>query len=407
MEGDEVGVVILAGTPGAARQIRWKRRISLFRRIFDPRMWGGDRRLLETRIASVMNRDDYIWGENKPLLYLHPDLISQKNIRYFKRIETFARRSGERIYPRQKREMMRYLAREGITPLHLVIDSLVGSERIDSEKIVVVGPKIPIKKELEGFGNKDIKVARQGISIGENILIGKNNLDRMGYDKEYFLVIGADVPLADSNHIDDFIERAVERGGDADLYFGMGSRDELRKYIREVGVEHLGKVGPNHPKKGYLNKFGIPMIDDIGEFSEKGKKQELVVGNLFLYRTRSVNREFIDHLYSMRKMFANPFHYYRLITEFGRVFVKALLVKLSISDGEYEFNLQTGIEMMIVRVAPPMTLDIDSYSDLRRACAIKLKQSGKDRDLEFDFREYVRKKRKRKRSNPETTDVRR
>jgi hypothetical protein len=106
-------------------------------------------------------------------------------------------------------------------------------------------------------------------------------------------------------------------------------------------------------------------------------------------------------------MFANPFHYYRLITEFGRVLVKAMLVKLSISDGEYEFNLQTGIEMMIVRVAPPMTLDIDSYSDLRRACAIKLKQSGKDRDLEFDFREYVRKKRKRKRSNPETTDVRR
>ena len=404
MIAEEMGVIVLAGTPKAARQLRWKRRISFFRRIFDPRAWFADRNMMEAKITSRINRDDYIWGENKPLLYLHHDLISQNNMRFFKRILLFARRTGDRLYSKKRKDLMNYLAEEGETSLELVIDGLRGSSRINNDNIVVVGPKKPLSRELKNKGNEHVNVARQGSSLGENILIGKRYLDKIGYRGDYVLIIGGDVPLATGKNLDDFIERCSEAGGSPDIYWGMGSRSELRTYIEEKGVEHLGKVGPNRPKKGYLNKFGIPFIDDRGEFGEKGKKQELMMGNVFLYRSRSVNRAFINRLYSMRKMLSNPLYYVRLLNQFGIHLVKALLSRMYLSEGEYYFNLHTGIEMVVVRVDPPLTLDIDSYSDLRRVSAIKLKESGEDRDLEMDFSKYLKRKKRSRKKSAEAED---
>ena len=399
MNTEGIGVIVLAGTPKTARQLRWRRRIGLFRILLDPREWFADRKLIETRITSTINRDDYIWGENKPLLYLHHDLISQKNIKFFKRILLFAKRSGDRIYSRKRRDLMEYLAVEGDSSLKLVLDALEESDRIDVDRIVVVGPKKPLMRELKRNGHDKVHVSSQGGSLGENMLIGKKKLDELGYEEDYILIIGGDVPLASGENIDSFLNRANEIGGTPDIYWGMGSRDQLRKYIRKKGVQDLGDVGPNRPKKGNLNKFGIPFVDDRGEFGEKERKQELMMGNVFLYRTRSVNKSFINRLYSMRKMYSNPLYYFRMISEFGIYIFKVILSRMTLSEGEYVFNMKTGIEMVVVRADPALTLDIDSYSDLRRASAIKLRESGEDRDLEVDFREYLkRRKRSKKRS---------
>ncbi|MGA1822181.1 MAG: hypothetical protein ACMUIG_06620 [Thermoplasmatota archaeon] len=402
MNDGKMGVIVLAGTSKAARQIRWRLRFGLFRSLFDPGYRKRRRANMEARIASAINRDDYIWGENKALIFLHPDLTSQKNVNFLKRAIYFAQRSRGRMYSKRKSDMFRYLSVEGEAPLSLVVRSVARAEEVDKDHIVVVGPKIQIDKELHRIGMESITVANQGRSLGENILIGGRSLAKIGYEGEYVLIIGGDVPLADSGDIDRFIRRSRERGGTPDIFWGMGSRSDLRDFIRDTKVEHLGRIGPNRPKKGYLNKFGIPILDDTGQFGDMGNRQELMMGNLFLYRKKSINRDFINRLYSMRKMLANPFYYFRLGREFGKDLLRAAFYKVSLSEAEYIFNLQTGIELKVVKADPSLTMDLDSYSDLRRICAIMYRKAGDGRDLETDLLEYLRERkmeRKRKKKS--------
>lgn len=404
MNDGKMGVIVLAGTSKAARQIRWRLRFGLFRRLFDPNLRKMRRDLMEAKIVSAINRDDYIWGENKALIFTHPDLTSQKNLNFFKRAIYFAQRSRGRMYRKKKSDMFRYLSEEGVAPLSLVVRAVSEADQVDKDHIVVVGPKHPIDREFHRIGLDNINVSDQGSSLGENILIGRRSLDKMGYQGDYVLVIGGDLPLANPGDIDRFIERSWMRGGTPDIFWGMGSRTDLREFIRENNVEHMGKIGPNRPKKGYLNKFGIPVLDDTSQFGDMGSRQELMTGNLLLYRKMSMNRDFINRLYSMRKLLANPFNYLKLGRELGIDIFRVAFYKVTLSEAEYIFNLQTGIEMNVIKVDPSLTMDLDSYSDLRRICAIIYRKAGDGRDLETDLMMYLRdrkmerKKKKKKKS---------
>src|SRR5210317_1862967 len=94
----KLGVVILAGNAKIRKQIRRKKRRGFFLRLLRPRYWLASRMEFESRLSSKINRDDYIVGENKSLLYIHPDLISQKNVNFLKRVLYFAGKTGDRFY---------------------------------------------------------------------------------------------------------------------------------------------------------------------------------------------------------------------------------------------------------------------------------------------------------------------
>ena len=79
-----IGVIVLAGNTRIKRQIRRRKRRGFFFRVARPNLWTVDRKVLEAKLTSKINRDDYIVGENKSLLYLHPDLISSKNLNFLK-----------------------------------------------------------------------------------------------------------------------------------------------------------------------------------------------------------------------------------------------------------------------------------------------------------------------------------
>lgn len=395
MEG--IAAIVLAGNKKIRRELRRKKRRGFYYRLRNPKLWLSSRERLENAITSSINRDDYIVGENKSLLYLHPDLIQQENINFLKRVLYFAGKTGDRVYRRNKEDLLHFLSEEGITPISLVVRALKGSNYIDSSRIVVVGPGNQIRRELGSRDIQDIIVVDQGNSLGENILKGAKELRNFGYDKDYTLMIGGDVPLVTSSSIDDLMACINDRGGEPDLFYGVGSRKEVGEFIKNNGIEHMGIVGPNHPKKGNLNKFGFPIIDDIPLFGKKDHQTHMMIGNVFLYRTRSINRKFIDRFYKLRKMAANPLTYPYLIWNFGSPLIRSLRWKMNVTDAEASFDQITGVQMKLFPVHPEVAMDMDSYSDLRRLSALHFHRTGGDRDLERDFKDYVKNKRKRAR----------
>jgi hypothetical protein len=220
---------------------------------------------------------------------------------------------------------------------------------------------------------------------------------RSGYNREYFIVLGGDVPMISPISLSDFISSARKRGGDPDLFFGLGSRQEMAVFITDHDLAHMGKVGPNRPKKGNFNKFGFPILDDIPIFGEKDTRTNMMIGNIFLYRTDSVDRTFIDRFYSVRKMFANPLTLPYLAWNWAGPLYRASRWRLSLSEAEAIFKDRTKISLKACAVHPELALDMDSYSDLRRLSALQFHREGKPHDLEMDFKNYIRQKRKERR----------
>jgi hypothetical protein len=171
----------------------------------------------------------------------------------------------------------------------------------------------------------------------------------------------------------------------------------MKDFITEHDLDHMGKVGPNHPKKGNLNKFGMPFIDDIGVFGRKGELIPMMMGNMFLYRSSSVDRSFIDRFYSLRKMAANPLTYPYLIFHWFIPLYRSWKGKMRLSEGEAVFGDRTGIDLKVCAVHPEVALDMDSYSDMRRLSALKFHREGKYRDLELDFKDYMRHRKRAER----------
>ena len=399
MAREVYGTVVLAGTARIARQIRRGKRRDLYHLMRRPHLWKLDTKALEARVASRINRDDYIVGENKSLLYLHPSLTSARNINFLKRVLYFAGKTGDRLYRRNKHDLLMFLSREGRSPISLVIQNLLLSDHIDPDHLVVVGPRRQLNNELERCGLAGIRVLEQGKTIGRNIIKGREALIDGSYDGEHILFIGGDVPLVTPKGISEFIRRSDVNGFEGDIIWGMGSREQLGEYIVEHDVEHLGSVGPNYPRKGNLNKFGIPLIDDRGIFGKSGKRRELMMGNLFLYRTSSVNRKLVDRFYSLRKMGASPLAYPWLLWHFGAPLLRAVRWKLTVSDAERAFSQNAGIDLRVGYAPPEITLDLDSYSDLRRLSGVYFSREGMDINLEMSFREFIRQKR-RERGGP-------
>jgi len=393
-----LGVVVLAGNKKIKKALRRRKRRGFFLRMINPGLWLATKDELESRLASKINRDDYIVGENKSLLYLHPDLISQKNLNFFKRVIYFAGKTGDRVYSRNKEDLLHYLSRDGRTAISMVVKALKASDVLDKDKVVIVGPRKQILKELNGTGIKGVSVVEQGASLGENIIIGRKELARLGYPEEYFLVLGGDVPMISPPSIVDFLGSAEKRGGHPDLFFGMGSRQQMGVFISEHDLDHMGKVGPNRPKKGNFNKFGFPFIDDIGVFGKKNTRVNMMIGNIFLYRNSSIDSGFVNRFYSVRKMFANPLTWPYLAFHWARPLYRASKWRLGLSEGERIFRERTGIDLVICEVHPEIALDMDSYTDLRRLSALRFHREGKPHDLELDFKNYVRDKRQERRS---------
>ena len=393
-----LGVVVLAGNSKIRKAIRRRKRRGLILRLLNPNLWLATKDELESRLASRINRDDYIVGENKSLLYLHPDLISQKNLNFFKRVIYFAGKTGDRVYRRNKNDLLEYLSKNGRTAIYMVIRALMETPYLDRGRIVVVGPRKQLVREMKDKGIRRISVIEQGGSLGENILLGKEELMRLGYGGEYFLVVGGDIPMISPPSISDFLASASRRAGDPDIYFGMGSRQLMGLFITEHDLDHMGKVGPNRPRKGNFNKFGIPLIDDIGIFGKKNERINMMIGNMFLYSMRSVDREFIDRFYSVRKMFANPLTWPYLIFHWVRPLYRATRWKMALSEAEKVFRDKTGIKLKVCEVHPEIALDMDSYTDLRRLSALRFHREGKLHDLELNFKKYVRNKRLERRS---------
>jgi len=247
---------------------------------------------------------------------------------------------------------------------------------------------------MRKIGLEGITIIEQGDSIGENILIGKDGLMKSGYGDDYFMVVGGDVPMISPDSINDFITSAERRGGDPDLFYGLGSRQEMATFITEHDLDHMGKVGPNRPQKGNFNKFGFPLVDNVSLFSEKEGRTHLMIGNIFLYRTGSADQSFVDRFYSVRKMFANPLTLPYLVWNWASPLYKASKWRLTISEAEDVFKDRTSISMVTCAVHPEVALDMDSYSDLRRLSALQFHREGKPHDLELDFKNYIRTKRK-------------
>jgi hypothetical protein len=396
---EELSAVVLAGNAKIKRQLRRRRRRGVFYRISHPDMWKVERKKFESSLASKINKDDYIVGENKSLLYIHPDLISQGNINFLKRILYFAGKTGDRIYRRNKKDLLEYLSVKGITSISVVMRAVDSCRHIDNERTVVVGPKKQLSRELEREGLGRFHVLEQGNSIGENILIGKNYLEQNGFEGERMLVLGGDLPLITETNLSTFIAKAMDSSERPDISYGMGSRRELGNFIREHDLGSLGSVGPNHPKKGNLNKFGIPLVDDRKLFNRSPGKEYLMMGNMFIIRFDIVEKRFIDRFYSLRKMGANPFTYPYLLYKFGKPLLKAVSWKLKVSDAERSFMKATGIKIRISPVAPDLTLDLDSYTDLRRLSALYFHRLRTTHDLETDLKDFIKtKKRERKKA---------
>ncbi len=392
-----IGVVVLAGNAKIHKQLRRKKRRDFFLRLLRPRYWLSSRLVFESKLSSKINRDDYIVGENKSLLYIHPDLIPQKNINFLKRVLYFAGKTGDRFYRKNKKDLLEYLSKEGKSSIYLVLNALLSTEVVDPERIVVVGPKEQLDKEMKKRGFDTVKVMGQGDSIGENILIGKEGIEKLGYDLDYFIVIGGDVPIMSPSSIMDFIRSAETREGDPDLFYGLGSRQEMAKFISEHDLDHMGRVGPNHPGKGNFNKFGFPVVDDVPIFGSKVAHVNMMIGNIFLYKTSSADSEFVDRFYSVRKMFANPLTLPYLVWNWTKPLYLASRWRLSLTQAEDIFQDRTGISISACAVHPELTLDMDSYSDLRRLSALQFHREGKPHDLELDFKNYIKQKRKERR----------
>ncbi len=397
MSERSLGVVVVAGSRKEGKKEKKRRRRHLYTRMLHPRLWKTNRSEFEVRFASRINRDDYIIGENKSLLYLHPDLVNVNNLNFLKRVLYFSGKSGDRFYRKRKKALLEYLSRGGITPVTLIVKALLENEYVDPGMIVIVGPRKQLLYELERNGLGSTQVVHHGSSLGENIQKGKEHLLSAGYRGEYMLVQGGDVPLVTAESLQMFMESVRDRGRSPDLYYGVGSRRELGDFIREHGAESQGRVGPNYPRKGYLNKFGVRILDDIGIFGRGNARDIAMVGNVFLYKTSSVNCEFIDRFYSMRKMFANPFVIPRLVKDFGLLLFRSGRWKLRLTDAEEFFRRSMKVDLRFAYAPSECVLDMDSYSDLRRLSALHFNKMGSSHDLEVDFRRYLRKKIKRER----------
>ncbi|OYT43005.1 hypothetical protein B6U90_07395 [Thermoplasmatales archaeon ex4484_6] len=392
-----IGVIVLAGNTRIKRQIRRRKRRGFFFRVARPHLWTVDRKVLEAKLTSKINRDDYIVGENKSLLYLHPDLISSKNLNFLKRVLYFAGKTGDRFYRRKKGELLRYLSERGETPISLVMRAVGECRLLDSKNTIIIGPKKQIESELERSGIPSYRVVEQGDSIGENILIGKEELSDMGYGGERILVTGGDIPIISADDLKHFIEDSAMREGEADILFGMGSRQQLGSFIEEQGLTSMGAVGPNYPRANNLNKFGIPLIDDAAVFGEKDARVHFMVGNIFLISFNKISSRFMDRFYSLRKMGANPLAYPYLIRNFGRALWRATRWKVRLTEAENIFEKVTGVKVKVVPVPPPFTLDLDSYTDLRRLSALYFRIHGTTHDLELDFKDFLKQHRRERR----------
>ena len=123
-----IGVVVLAGNAKIHKQRRRKKRRGFFLRLLRPRYWLSSRIEFESRLSSKINRDDYIVGENKSLLYIHPDLIPQKNVNFLKRALYFAGKTGDRFYRKNKKDLLEYLSKEGKTSIYMVLKAILSSK---------------------------------------------------------------------------------------------------------------------------------------------------------------------------------------------------------------------------------------------------------------------------------------
>ncbi|MFO8051990.1 MAG: hypothetical protein R6V01_09900 [Thermoplasmatota archaeon] len=387
---EKIAAVVLAGNKKIRKELRRSKRKGFYFRLRNPRLWLSPREKLETSFASTINRDDYIVGENKSLLYLHPDLVSQKNLNFLKRVLYFAGKTGNRMFRNNKRDLLRFLSKEGITPLSLVIRALKGSKHVHRNRIVVVGPKKQIERELSFRGIRGVAVVEQGSSLGQNMLRGSKKLKSMGCSNDHILFMGGDVPLVTSSSIDDAIGWVERRNGAPDIFYGLGSREEVGDFISENGLESMGKVGPNYPRKGNLNKFGLPLVDDIPIFGKEDQRVHMMMGNLLLYRSKRISKGFIDRFYGLRKMLANPLTYPFLIIHFGGPLFKCLRWKMTLSEAEETFGEKTGVKIKACPVHPEVALDMDSYSDLRRLSALYFHRKGCASDLEMNFKEFVK-----------------
>ncbi|MCU0799146.1 MAG: NTP transferase domain-containing protein [Candidatus Thermoplasmatota archaeon] len=395
--GPGICVVVLAGNVKISRELARRRRRGLLYRLGHPSLWAAEREKIESRIASQINKDDYIVGENKSLLYLHPDLCSQGNINFLKRTLYFAGKTGDRLYRKRKQVLLEYLSVAGETSLSLVIKGVMASDLVDPTKVFVVGPRKQITNELERCCLPGPNVVDQGGSIGENILRGKEAAISAGYLGRHILIVGGDSPLITPEAIRHFLEACKVRGLAHSIYFGVASREGLKEYIERNDLVDLGRVGPNRPGKGNLNKFGLAIMDDGGNILGKGGKGHIMVGNMLLCRTDAVKKALMDRFYSLRKMGASPFTYPSLIRHFGRPILRSMRWKLALSEVEAIVSRFSGIRICLVGVPPEMALDIDSYTDMRRASVIMYRRLRPVSDLERDLILYAAAKRKERR----------
>jgi hypothetical protein len=70
---------------------------------------------------------------------------------------------------------------------------------------------------------------------------------------------------------------------------------------------------------------------------------------------------------------------------------------MELTEAEKCFFRATGVKVNISPVSPDLTLDLDSYSDLRRLSALYFHRLRTSHDLETDLKEFVKGKKRERR----------
>lgn len=248
---------------------------------------------------------------------------------------------------------------ENKTNLGFVIDALLDSSIVDGNFIVTVGPE----KELSDFVDV-VHVVDQGKSLGDNIVIGNHFLDERGYSGDYILYVSGDIPLISGDGVDNFLTSCHARGY-ADAYIGVGSRKELCKFVKAKRIEQYGKIRKHQiPGKGYLNKFGVPLIDDCGVFYPNKTDDTFISSNTFLFHKGLLRSDLFNNVYHNIKF---PWDIIALKRYASFSDIKALCQgKWSVSQAEQFVYSFYGYDVKLVGTRPEFMLDTDSWEDIER-----------------------------------------
>jgi hypothetical protein len=249
---------------------------------------------------------------------------------------------------------------ENKSNLDYVVDALSDSLMVDNEFVVTVG----LKDELSDVVNNRTHLIEQGNSLGENMVKGNNFLQDIGYKGDHVLYICGDIPLISGYYLDLFFEECQRRGS-AEGYVGIGSRKQLRQFVTEKEIEQFGEVRDSQfPKRGYLNKFGIPLIDDSNIFYPTETYDEFVSGNTFLIHKSVLDDKLFNTFYHNIKF---PWNLKILLqnTSLSDT-INLFKGRWTVSQAEEFIQSSYGYSMKLAAQKPEFMFDTDSHEDFAR-----------------------------------------